>query len=248
MATEAVKSEVKNLFSKVAEYLDVNEPNAEKQSAYSKTLLGIKNSKEIEQWVDENRSFLLTIDSNEDWLAMVWSLFEKLSDNKFFHTVAPESLLIQLAMRWVQGLPYSDLFTHSNSEEGTKAWGEKQRRRLTDDDIVVFCESVLGFECSLILAAVAQFLFGDRDVNDDSAAALTLFQKSLKYGLSDWLLISCYEYGFSDRVLVQHLCGVLRAEGLEGKFSASTVDAYREQIKLVLAEYPSYFESVLVDR
>ncbi len=249
LATEEVKSEVKNLFSKIAEYLEANEPNAEKQRAYSKTLLGIKNSKEIEQWVNENRTFLLTLDTNEDWLLMVWSLFERLSDSKFFHTVAPEPLLIQLAMRWIQGLPYSDLFVYSNSQNGTKAWGEKQRRRLTDDDIVVFCESVLGFECSLILAAVSQFLFGDRDINDESAAALTLFQKSLKYGLSDWLFISCYEYGFSDRVLAQHLCSVLRAEGFEGKFFATAVDAYRKQINLVLTEYPSYFESLLlVDR
>ena len=140
------------------------------------------------------------------------------------------------------------LFAHSSAEEGSKPWGAEQRRRVTDDEIVDFCESRLGFECSLVLAAVAQFLFGENSVSDEGAAALTLFQKSLKYGLPDWPSISCYEHGFSDRVLAQRLCDAARAEGFTGQFFAPALEAHRDRIEVVLADYPSYFESVLAGR
>ncbi len=212
---------------------------------YSKTLLGVKSAKAVEQWVNDNRAFLLALDSNEDWLAMVWSLLVEQSEDKFFHTIEPDSLAIQLAMRWIRGDPYMALFAHSSAEEGSKPWGAKKRRRLTEDDVVDFCESTLGFECSLILAAIAQFLFGVNGANDENSAALTLFQKSLKYGLPDWLSISCYENGFSDRVLSQRLCDAVRAEGYEGTFFVPALEAHRDEIEAMLADYPSYFESVL---
>jgi hypothetical protein len=248
LASDELKPAVKALFVSVAQYLEAQEPAVAKQAAYSKTLLGVKSAKAVEKWVNDKRAFLLTLDSNEDWLTMVWSLFVEQSGDKFFHTVEPDSLAIQLAMRWIRGSPYMTLFAHSSAEEGSKPWGAEKRRRLTDDDIVDFCESTLGFECSLVLAAVAQFLFGANGANDESSAALTLFQKSLKYGLPDWPSISCYELGFSDRVLAQRLCDVVRADGFAGNFFALALGSHRDQIELVLAEYPSYFESVLAGR
>lgn len=245
LASDELKPAIKALFTSIAEYLEAQEPAPLKQAAYSKTLLGVKSAKAVEQWVNDNRAFLLTLESNVDWLTMVWSLFAQQSDNKFFHAVQPDSLAIQLAMRWIQGAPYLTLFAQSGSEKGSKPWGTQKRRRLTDDDIVDFCESTLGFECSLVLAAVAQFLFGETGASGEGSAALTLFQKSLKYGLPDWPSISCYELGFSDRVLAQRLCDVGRAEGFEGEFFAPALESHRDQIELVLADYPAYFASVL---
>ena len=248
LASDELKPAIKALFVSVAEYLEVQEPAAEKQAAYSKTLLGVKSAKAVEQWVNDNRAFLLTLNSNEDWLTMVWSLFAEQSDDKFFHAIEPDSLAIQLAVQWIQGAPYMTLFAHSSAEEGSKPWGAEQRRRLTDDEIVEFCESTLGFECSLVLAAVAQFLFGENSVSDEGAAALTFFQKSLKYGLPDWPSISCYEHGFSDRVIAQRLCDSARTDGFAGQFFAAALESHRDRIEVVLADYPSYFESVLEGR
>jgi len=151
-------------------------------------------------------------------------------------------------MGWIQGALYKALFAYSAAEEGSKPWGAKKRRRLTDDDIVDFCESTLGFECSLVLAAVAQFLFSESGATDEDSAVLTLFQKSLKYGLPDWPSISSYELGFSDRVLAQRLCDAVRADGFEGQFFAPALGSHRDRIEAVLADYPSYFKSVLSGR
>ena len=247
LASDELKPAIRTLFNSVAEYVNQQEPAAEKQAVYSKTLLGVMSAKAIEKWVIDNREFLMTLDSNEDWLAKIWELFTDQSDGKFFHAVEPRSLSIQLARQWLQGNSYRMLFEHSSAEQGTKPWGVK-RRRLTEDDIVDFCESTLGFKCSLVLAAVAQFLFGKSSINEEGAAALTLFLKALKYGLPDWLSISCYEHGFADRVVAQRLCDTARAEGFSGKFFAPALKSHLALIEAELKDYPSYFESVFVGR
>jgi POLQ-like helicase len=248
LASDEVKLAIRALFSSVAEYVHQQEPAAEKQAKYSKTLLGVKSAKAVERWVTDNREALLSLDSNEDWLAMVWALFSDQLDDKFFHTVGPKSLPIQLARLWLQGNPYQVLFEHSSAENGTKPWGTKERRPLTEDDIVDFCEGALGFKCSLILAAVAQFLSGENGIHGEGAAALSLFHKALKYGLPDWQSISCYEYGFADRVVAQRLCDVARAEGFSDELFAPALESHRERIEAALNDYPSYFESVLAGR
>ena len=247
LASDELKPAVRTLFISIAEYLQQQEPAPEKQTTYSKTLLGVRSAKAVEQWVITNRDALLALESNENWLATIWGLFSDQSDDKFFHAVEPESLAFQLATLWLRGSPYRELFTLSIAEEGSKPWGEK-RRQLTEDDIVDFCESTLGFDCSLVVAAVMQFLFGESGVNDESSAALTLFQKAFKYGLPDWPSISCYEYGFSDRVVAQRLCEAARSEGFSDDAFAHAIDSHREGIQASLKDFPTYFESVLAGR
>jgi hypothetical protein len=248
LASEELKPGVRHLFVAVADYIQLQAQAVEKQAAYARTLLGLKSAMAVEHWVAANRGVLLTLDSNEAWLAMVWPLFAAQSDDKFFDALEPPALSIQLATMWLRGTPYSGLFAHSKTSEGSKPWGEKQRRKLTDDDIIDFCESTLGFECALVLAAVAQFLFGEAGDNEESSAALTVFQKSLKYGLPDTLAISCYDYGFADRVVAQRLCDQVRADGFAGQYFEPALVPHRIRIDEMLAELPSYFAAVLAGR
>ena len=245
LAPDELKPAVRVLFIAIAEYVHQQEPMPEKQAIYSKTLLGVKSAKAVEDWVSANRDTLVALDSNEDWLTNVWGLFAAQLDDKFFHTVEPQSLAIQLAARWVEGNAYRDIFAHSRNEKGNKPWGAEKRRPLTKDDIIDFCESTLGFECSLTLAAVMQFLSGERDLDDDRSTALTLFQKSLKYGLPDAQSVSCYEFGFADRVVAQQLCYAVRADGFSSNFFSHALELHRERVRTTLEDYPSYFESVL---
>lgn len=245
IASDEEKSALTVLFLTVADYLQQQEPDTAKQAVYSKTLLGMKSTKQIEQWVNANYQTLLFLETNDEWLSMVWPLFTEHSDDKFFHTVEPKILPIQLANRWLQGKPYLELFEHAKENKGTKPWGKMKPRRITEDEIIDLCESTLGFECSLVLAAVSQFMFGDNVINNEGAAALMLFQKSLKYGMPDWLSISCYEQGFADRVVAQKLRDSVRAEGFSGEFFAAAIEPHRHRLTEVLSDYPSYFESVL---
>jgi hypothetical protein len=248
LAPDDAKPGVGTLFSCVAEYVHREQPEVEKQAIYARTLLGVRSAKAVESWVLERHDTLLSLKSNEDWLEMLWPLFSAHVDDKFFHSVAPVSLPLELARLWVQGASYQMLFERTKTEKGTKPWGQSRARPLTDDDIVDFCESTLGFECSLVLAGVAHFLFGQTGVHEEPAAAINLFQKAFKYGLPDWLAISCYEHGFADRVIAQRLCEAARGDGFSGKFFAPAMESHRERIEEALANYPSYFKTVLASR
>jgi POLQ-like helicase len=245
LAPEDQKPSVKTLFVSVADFLEQQEPAIEKQATYSKTLLGIRNAKAIERWVDGAREELLELNSNEAWLSKIWELFSQQSDDKFFHTVEPHDLSQQLAVMWLNGCPYKAIYAHAKRKGGTKLWGESKRRKLTEDEIMSFCENTLGFDCTLVLAAAAQFLFGENSINNEAATALTVFQKSLKYGLPDEQTISCYESGFADRVIAQHLFSVVRGDGFQGRFFSAAITAHRARIQTSLLNYPSYFETVL---
>ena len=133
--------------------------------------------------------------------------------------------------------------TLAETRKGTKPWG-KTRRRLTDADVIDFFESTLGFDCSLVLGAIAQSLFDERGLGDEDAAALTLFQKSLKYGLPDWLSISCVERGFADRVVALGLRDRLIQAGYEGVYFGPAEKSHNDTIAAFLKAYPTYFEVV----
>jgi len=244
LASDDVKADIRTLFRSVAEYVDQQEPEAAKQANYGRTLLGVKSAQFVERWVAKERQALTEANTNEEWLKNVWALFSEQSADKFFHTVEPSSFSIELARRWLQGQQYQELFEYSRAHGGTKQWGPRLRRRITDDDIVDFCENTLGFECSLILAAVSQFLFGGSSATEEAAEPLLLFQKALKYGLPDWPTISCYELGFADRVIAQRIAGTVRAGGYSGKVSGPELESNRELVEALLTSYPTYFEAV----
>jgi len=102
----------------------------------------------------------------------------------------------------------------------------------------------LGFDCPLVLAAVSQFLFGAQNTRDERAAALTLFQKSLKYGLPDWLTITCFDIGFADRFLALELKRALVDSGYEGADFVSAQKSHAMVLEAVLGAFPRYYSSV----
>ena len=67
----------------------------------------------------------------------------------------------------------------------------------------------------------------------------------MKYGLPDTLSISIYETGFSDRVIAQRLTNGLILLGYQDSFVGLEFKVYNFLIEEILANYPSYFKSVL---
>lgn len=243
LADDAQKTALVGLFNDIAQYIEGRDADPVKQAEYAKTILGVEVSQNIEAWTSENKDSLLSLDSNEDLLATIWPLLTEHSQDKFFTSVLPQSLPIELAAMWLQGQTYQDLFAHAVAVDGTKPWGNT-RRKLQDDDIIEFCEGTLGFECPLFIAAITQFLFVDLMQSDNAAAPLLLFHKALKYGIPDVLAISCYESGFADRLLAQVLRDSLLNDGYTGYSFTLAIERHREKLTVTLSDYPSYFESV----
>lgn len=245
LADEILKGKIVVYFEALAKYVETREPNKENQHIFSKTLLGLDNSKEIYEWVEDHRESLLSINNNEDWLTAIWDLLTQQIDNPFFYSLTPIDFSKELTINWMKGQSYAALITFASNKSAKKPSG-KSYRKISDDDIFTFCENTLGFHGSLIVAAIGTFLFGDNFTPENTqASSLLLFQKSLKYGLPDLQSISCYEYGFSDRFLAQELCDLLMFEGfIEDEFYKATRN-HSNTIKKILEAYPSYFSTIL---
>jgi len=242
LATNDQRTALIRLFGLVAEYVESQEASQERQAVYAKTLLGVASAKFVETWVAERVEDLSVIVSNEGWLTQVWPLFVSQVDDRFFKAISPDDLPIELAKLWLRGRSYRELFGYSRANNGTKAWG-KLRRKLTEDDISDFCENTLAFDCSLVVSAVAQFLSERAAGDSPGTATLTLFQKSLSYGLPDLRSIESFEYGFADRVIAQRI-----GEALQDADFESVVEGDSGAIRRVVSDYPKYFETVLEGR
>lgn len=244
LSSDETRNEITILFSKLAEYLQIKVPDSSQQAIFSKTLLGVEDAIKIEQWVESNREVLLSADSHMEYLAIVWSLFLEINNEKFFHTTEPKELAYHIASKWLKGCSYDSIFQDVIVVRGSKPFGENKRRALSIEDVVSFCDNTLSFECGLISAAIAEFL--SKDSSKNTLNKFNLFQKSLKYGLSNSLSISVFEMGFSDRSIATRISDFLISKGYENQYlGKQDLHQYYFHIEEILEEYPSYFQSVL---
>lgn len=244
LADETQKRGLQLLFESVAEYVHVIEPSPKRQAAFAKTLLGVDAARRIDEWVEERRDDLLALETTIEWLDAVWALFATEVDDKFFLDLRPAGFTADVVRAWIEGESYKVLLHYVKSQKATKPFGDN-RRAVTDDDLLDFLESTLGYECALVVAAVGQSLFQEFDVDDERLKPFQLFQKSLKYGLPDRLAISAFEQGFSDREVAIKIREGLQGVGYPFAYLSAALKESREVIGGVLKEFPSYFEEVL---
>jgi POLQ-like helicase len=236
------KMQLQSLFRTVAVYVDSVAPRHEKQHVYAKTLLGVSDARRVEEWVDTHRDALLLLNTNDAWLDFLWPLFPQLLDGMFFHAVLPPALSKTLSKLWISGHTYQNILGFAKVMGGTRPWGEGTRK-LAELDVMEFLEKQLCFDCSLIVAAVSQFLFGS-NLASDEAANLQHFQKSLKYGIPDKLAVSIFDAGIADRVIAMEVAIALRQAGYSESYSANAFKTHQDVIGATIAPYPAYFNAL----
>lgn len=245
LADEATKASLVQLFELSTTHIEQLIPDPARQAVYAKTLLGAFDSRQVEEWVQERTDVLLALTTPDAWLQAVWPLFNAVVDNKLLTGMEPAGMAMQLAQRWMRGASYRELIAFAEDAEASKPWGQADRRKLNEADVLQFLEGCLGFDCPLVAAAIGQFLFGATGLNGEEAGALNEFQKSLAYGLPSKLAVSTYESGLADRHIAQDVAIDIRFAGYEGFHFLAALPEHRAVIARALAAYPSYFEKVL---
>ncbi|GCB06278.1 DEAD/DEAH box helicase [Ralstonia sp. SET104] len=245
LADEAARESLVQLFELSATYIEQLVPEPPRQAMYAKTLLGAFDSRKVEAWVQERADALRALETPDAWLQAVWPLFNAVVDDKLLTGMEPAGISMQLAREWMRGTSYRELIDMAKEVGASKPWGEADRRKLNEADVLQFLEGCLGFDCPLVAAAVGQFLFGATGLNGEEAGALNEFQKSLAYGLPTKLAVSTYESGMADRHIAQTVAFEIWLAGYEGFQFRAALPEYREVVAAVLAAYPSYFGAVL---
>jgi POLQ-like helicase len=243
LANGDLKAAIELLFLRVAEYIEVVEPSAETQARFARTLLGVDGAWRIRGWVEANRRELEQERTPEAWLERIWELLLATTNHRLLSDTAPEGAVQRITILWMRGATYAELYRFASSLETSKPWG-KGRRALTLEDIVALCESAISFQCSLVVGAINELLFGAESALP-SSMTFRIFQKSLQYGLPNELAIAAFEAGYCDRVIAQAVASAVQANGYQGDSFRDARSTHSTAIETVLLPYPSYFRQVV---
>ena len=240
LADDLQKAQLVQVFQDLAQHIESRQPDTEIQAAYGKTLLGLEAVQRVRDWVQSNQIVLLQQElSDETLLAIVWPLImEILGDSKVGkYLPAPQTLTN--ALRWISGTNFAQMLSDWQANGGVIRHGKKTRTA-TLDDIVNFCENVIGYDSTLIIAAISEMLenVAGSEAALGTQATLSHLLKRLKYGVSHADEIALYELGFADRVAANRI-RVLISNNAESPIRVRLRE--NEHMGNVLTSLPRYF-------
>jgi superfamily II DNA/RNA helicase len=245
------KQLIKELFELLANNIEQNVVAPERKKVFGRTLYGVPDLQEIEEWIDNNLDDILECDSPESALDLIWDLLQKHVQNKNFRNCDTPDALKTLADHWIQGISYDKLLSTLENANAKRIWGQK-RRKYSVDDVVDMTEGGIAYDGSLFVGAVAELtgmveLEDDDESIDDFVYQLELLQKRIKYGLPNEACCNVYELGFADRVIAQDLANKLNLTDENRKRVKRAINRDRDLVSQVLEKYPSFFSERLAD-
>ncbi len=259
LASEEIRAQLIKVFLITSAAIEKSGFPIEKRRAFGRTLLGLRAIHEIEGWVSENISHIISSsDDEEQLLACLWPIIEKYIGKSDFKKCSPAKSRFLLVSGWISGNSF-ELIHRELLAAATFMRAGQQQRELKIQTVVEMCEGGLAYDGMLLLGAVSEILetwpateggqgdwgggaisFRDTTIPD----MIRSLQKKIKYGLTSKAAIEFYELGFSDRVLAQDL-----ADDYGSEFANTTIPEYvvaaSESIRSKLESYPDYFSSVL---
>lgn len=205
---------------------------------YGRSLLGIDQLMLVEQWLDQNQFDLGISESCEDALQVIWTLVMQLSHGSIGHKIMPENLSFDIALKWVAGQSYRELHEYVKSSKGYYQAG-KQKRTITIDNIIEFCDKFLGYEAMLYVGGVADILEA-KGILEVCITNFRLLQSRLKYGLGSDFEIGLYTEKYPDREVVKVISAELYKIS-SGAPDQELINNNQHLIASVLTRFPSFF-------
>lgn len=231
------------VFQIIALNLEDKMPDPEKRKAFGRTLYGLNDTLQIEEWITLNWSNIIKCTDEIQLFYTLWPIIELKIQNKSFRNCSSKTLLPKVAEEWLMGKPYSYLYDILNSDTNIKIG----KFKLKIDHVVDLCEGGFSYDSSLLLGAIQEvisFNFANSDINP-ILENLKYLQKRLKYGLPSAKSIYLFESGFADRVIAQDIASNLITEFSSKEEAEVQVQINQALIKSIVKSYPSYYETVL---
>jgi POLQ-like helicase len=242
LASADQKSALVDVFRLLAAHIEGKAPGLSRQQKYGKTLFGLSDAIMIEDWAKANLSALLSADSEDALLDVVWPLIAENLQHNLFRKCDTPSVLRDLAKSWVLGTSFIDLFKAFSKSGAKRNWG-KSKRAFKLDDVVDICENALGYEATLIVGALNDLVEGmPPERESELSALLNGLQKRLRYGLPNEVAIAVHEMGFADRVVAMEMQA--RYGSTDTSRRAIVEEIKNEGFAVLLDKYPSYFQEV----
>jgi hypothetical protein len=186
---------IKTIWKNITEKINEND----RKRLYGKTLLGLKPSLLINDWIKKNIHLFKNIEDSFDILNIISDLLFENVLSVFFYDHNSIEKKIELLELWINGKNYFEIFGFWKSKNIKVKWGKKSRE-ITLEDIIEFYDNLMSYEGNLFIGAIIeQINYVDSLLYDKIKVEYLMFQKKIKYGLTDIYSVIIYEMGFSDR-------------------------------------------------
>lgn len=241
LADEAKQGNIRDLFGMLATNISQNIDNPGRRKVYGRTLYGLRDAQEIDDWIQANIDQLSSANTDDEILNVIWSVLPKHIHNSVFNKCDKPAMLQEIAREWIHGKPFHQLLGILRKGKAKLIWGTR-RRELKIDHIVELCESGFAFDGALLIGALSEIVeLVEQDDAGELISRLQLFQKQLKYGLPTKATIVLYELGFSDRVVALALASSLDLIAVQRKDIINALKGNKDKALSVIEQYPSYF-------
>ncbi len=245
LAEENVRANIIEVFKLLKENIQRRVPDALRRKAFGKTLYGVVDSLAIEAWVVQNLQKLVECQTEEELFLAIWPVLEDNISNEKFRKCTSKAVLRDMAIGWIEGRAFYDLFEMLN--EANARFGNGPRARHPElEHAIEICENALAFDGMLAVSAITEIFELLRPDDENTPERLRKLQKRLKYGLASAAEIALYELGFSDRVISRDLTSIagLASPNQKNKM-VRAIERKEDQVREVLAKYPGYFTGIL---
>lgn len=125
-------------------------------------------------------------------------------------------------------------------------WGSC-RRNIEIEHIVDLCERSIGYDGSLVVSAICEFILSLTQDNEEQLYRLQFLQKRLKYGLPTVTSILLYEIGFSDRVIAQDITCTLSLVSTQKDELLVELREKKKEATEIINNYPTYFQEKMAE-
>jgi len=242
LSDENQKGQLIELFRLLAKNVTEKITTTEKRISFGKTLLGVQDILDVENWTKTNKDILIDSNSYDELLEKIWPILYQKSTNNI-KKIVPNKFAFDLTLSWINGFKYSELL---NTVKGAKTQYGKQLRLINQEFIIDICQNTYSYGITLFIAAICEVLnLEENELYDELIENLNTLQKMIKYGLHDQLAIAFYEIGFADRVIAIDLATnfdhfpTIKSDLIE------QIKYEKDNIFHLLEKYPSYYEKVM---
>lgn len=242
LSDEEQRKSLKELFSILASNLIKSVESPGRRQAYGRTLFGVGEAREIEQWVIVNRGRLLEAEGIDELLDVLWEVLSTHMKNEILGKYDPPSVLKSVAEMRLAGGSFKEILELVEKLNGKMIWGN-QRRPFNIDQMVETCENGFSFDGSLVISAIIEFLLlADSDGTENLRGDLQRFQKQLKYGLPNQASVALYEMGFADRVVAMSIADDFLLQNENRNSVEEILRSQGEWATTSVERFPTYFQ------
>lgn len=237
LANEDEREELKNIYNLIKRNIKILD--APDRLLYRKSMLGILKMKELKGFIEEN---LFEI-ANADYDTLIKFVTNRLKESdkcKIIPKLIDDSHVNELLKMWIDGESYIQILNYSKSVNLLIKRGKKSRN-ISLEDIITLCDSDFGYASLTIIQAIVEIL-NTKDSNENIEEDLNDIIYRIRYGLPNKELVYIYELGFADRIISQKIADeISRFDCSTKKKIISVIKSNKEKLKVLLANYPSYF-------